>query len=118
MFLDKYADVFVAAGLGVLVCDNRNFGDSDGQPRQEVDPYAQIRDYRDAITYARSLHGFERIDHRAGPDRNAGRAQRAGEIEDVLGEAAAFCHSAARSSARRPSTSSFALEPSMRAISS
>ncbi len=32
----------------------------------------------------------ERIEHRARPDRNAGRAQRAGEIDDVLGEAAAL----------------------------
>ncbi|HEV3340066.1 MAG TPA: alpha/beta hydrolase [Pirellulales bacterium] len=55
MFLDKYADVFVAAGLGVLVYDNRNFGDSDGLPRQEVDPWGQIRDYRHAITYAGTL---------------------------------------------------------------
>jgi fermentation-respiration switch protein FrsA (DUF1100 family) len=55
MFLDQYADVFVAAKLGVLVYDNRNFGDSDGQPRQEVDPYAQIQDYRHAITYVSSL---------------------------------------------------------------
>jgi hypothetical protein len=60
MSLDKYADGFVAAGLGVLVYDNRNFGDSDGQPRQEVDPYAQIRDYRDAISYARSLAEVDR----------------------------------------------------------
>ena len=34
------------------------------------------------------LHRFERIEHRAGPDRNAGRAQRAGEVDDVLGEPA------------------------------
>jgi fermentation-respiration switch protein FrsA (DUF1100 family) len=55
MFLDKYADIFAAAGFGVLVYDNRNFGDSDGQPRQEVDPWGQIRDYRHAITYASNL---------------------------------------------------------------
>jgi fermentation-respiration switch protein FrsA (DUF1100 family) len=55
MFLDAYAKTFVAAGLGVVVYDNRNFGDSDGTPRQEVDPWGQIRDYRHAITYARSL---------------------------------------------------------------
>jgi uncharacterized protein len=52
MFLDKYAEVFVKDGLPVLIYDNRNFGDSDGQPRLEVDPYNQIRDYRHAITYA------------------------------------------------------------------
>src|ERR1700730_18666615 len=55
MFLDKYAEVFVKDGLAVLIYDNRNFGDSDGQPRLEVDPYNQIRDYRHAITYASSL---------------------------------------------------------------
>ena len=55
MYLDKYAEVFVAAGLGVLVYDNRNFGASDGEPRQEIDPWAQVRDYRDTITFASSL---------------------------------------------------------------
>lgn len=52
MFLDKYAEVFAAAGHNALVYDNRNFGASDGQPRQEIDPWAQINDYRHAITYA------------------------------------------------------------------
>jgi uncharacterized protein len=41
MFLDKYAETFAAAGFGVLVYDNRNFGDSDGMPRQEVDPWGR-----------------------------------------------------------------------------
>ncbi len=52
MYLDRYAEVFAAAGLNALVFDNRNFGSSDGKPRQEIDPWAQIRDYRHAITYA------------------------------------------------------------------
>jgi hypothetical protein len=34
------------------VWDHRNFGASDGEPRQEIDPWAQVRDYRDAISYA------------------------------------------------------------------
>ena len=55
MFLDQYAEVFVKDGLGVLVYDNRCFGDSDGQPRLEVDPMAQVRDYQHAITFARTL---------------------------------------------------------------
>src|ERR1700736_151670 len=38
MFLDKYAEVFVKDGLAVLVYDNRCFGASDGEPRQEIDP--------------------------------------------------------------------------------
>ena len=55
MYLDSFAEVFAAAGLNVLVYDNRNFGASDGEPRQEIDPWAQARDYRHAITYAGSL---------------------------------------------------------------
>jgi dipeptidyl aminopeptidase/acylaminoacyl peptidase len=54
-YLDKYAEVFSAAGLGALVFDNRNFGASDGQPRQHIDPLRQIADYRDAVTYASTL---------------------------------------------------------------
>jgi fermentation-respiration switch protein FrsA (DUF1100 family) len=55
MYLDKYAEAFAAAGLNALVFDNRNFGASDGEPRQEIDPWAQVRDYRHAITYATTL---------------------------------------------------------------
>ena len=42
-------------GFASLVFDNRNFGASDGEPRQEIDPWLQVRDYRDAITYAETL---------------------------------------------------------------
>ena len=38
-----------------------------------------------AVADLRDLHGFQRIEHGAGPDRNAGRAQRAREVEDVFG---------------------------------
>lgn len=55
MYLDSFAEVFAAAGLNALVYDNRNFGASDGEPRQEIDPWAQVRDYRHAITYAGTL---------------------------------------------------------------
>jgi fermentation-respiration switch protein FrsA (DUF1100 family) len=55
MYLDKFAEVFAAAGLGALVFDNRNFGASDGEPRYEIDPWQQVHDYRDAITYASTL---------------------------------------------------------------
>ena len=55
MYLDRFAEAFVHAGLASLVFDNRNFGASDGEPRQEIDPWQQVRDYRDAITYAETL---------------------------------------------------------------
>src|ERR687888_2393886 len=54
MYLDSFAEVFAAAGLNALVFDNRGFGASDGEPRQEIDPWQQVRDYRHAITYAQA----------------------------------------------------------------
>ena len=55
MYLDRFAEAFAAGGLGALVFDNRNFGASDGEPRQHIDPWQQVRDYRDAITFAATL---------------------------------------------------------------
>jgi fermentation-respiration switch protein FrsA (DUF1100 family) len=55
MYLDAFAEVFAGAGLNALVFDNRGFGASDGEPRQEIDPWQQVRDYRHAITYAGTL---------------------------------------------------------------
>jgi uncharacterized protein len=60
MYLDSFAEVFAAAGLHVLVFDNRGFGASDGEPRQEIDPWAQVRDYRHAITYVSTVPGVDR----------------------------------------------------------
>jgi hypothetical protein len=57
MYLDKFAEVFAAAGLAVLVFDNRGWGDSGtapGKPRHEIDPWEQIRDYQHAITHAQN----------------------------------------------------------------
>jgi len=54
-YLDRYAEVFSHAGIYALVFDHRNFGGSDGTPRQEIDPWQQIRDYRHAITFASLL---------------------------------------------------------------
>jgi fermentation-respiration switch protein FrsA (DUF1100 family) len=55
MYLDRFAEAFAAAGLASVVFDNRNFGASDGEPRQEIDPWQQVSDYRDAISYALTL---------------------------------------------------------------
>ncbi|WP_461518087.1 alpha/beta hydrolase [Porticoccus sp.] len=55
MYLDRFAEAFAKAGLASIVFDNRNFGASDGEPRYEIDPWQQVRDYRDAITYAETL---------------------------------------------------------------
>jgi hypothetical protein len=51
MALDPFAEVFERAGFAVLVYDHRNLGASDGEPRQEINPWAQARDYRRAIDW-------------------------------------------------------------------
>jgi fermentation-respiration switch protein FrsA (DUF1100 family) len=51
MVLDRYAEVFEQAEFVVLVYDHRNLGASDGEPRQEINPWAQARDYRRAIDW-------------------------------------------------------------------
>jgi len=58
-YLDRYAEVFAAAGLAVLVYDHAHFGASEGLPRQEVDPVRQRRGYQDAISYAQTLPGLD-----------------------------------------------------------
>jgi len=55
MGLADYARVFCEAGLACLAYDHRNFGDSEGMPRHEIDPWQQVSDMRDAISHARSL---------------------------------------------------------------
>lgn len=54
-----FAEVFSAAGLACLVYDHPGFGTSDGEPRYEVDPTAQIEGYRDAVTFAQTLDGID-----------------------------------------------------------
>ena len=60
MYLDRYAEVFSAARMAALVFDNRNFGASEGKPRQEIDPWAQVRDFRHAITWVCQQPGIDR----------------------------------------------------------
>ncbi|WP_026622888.1 uncharacterized protein M728_006002 (plasmid) [Ensifer sp. WSM1721] len=56
-YLDRYAEVFAAHGLGVLVYDHGCFGESEGEPRYEVDPERQRRGYRDAVTFVQTMNG-------------------------------------------------------------
>jgi fermentation-respiration switch protein FrsA (DUF1100 family) len=57
--VEKFANSFADAGFNVLVYDNRNFGESDGLPRQEADPVMQQRAYRDAISFAQTRPGVD-----------------------------------------------------------
>ncbi|WP_321927568.1 alpha/beta hydrolase [Paraburkholderia guartelaensis] len=49
--LERFARAFAEAGFVVLVHDHRSFGSSDGLPRQDVDPWKQIDDWRHAISF-------------------------------------------------------------------
>lgn len=60
MVLDEYAEVFRRNGMAVLLYDHRNFGASEGEPRQEINPWIQCRGYLDAIDFVQTLDG---IDH-------------------------------------------------------
>ncbi|KAH7078417.1 alpha/beta superfamily hydrolase [Paraphoma chrysanthemicola] len=53
--LPDFADAFNEAGYVVLLYDNRNWGDSDGLPRQESNPPLQQADYYDAFNFATTL---------------------------------------------------------------
>jgi len=59
MVADKYAEAFCRSGLAALLYDNRNFGRSGGEPRQEVNPWVQCRGYRDAINFAEKLKDID-----------------------------------------------------------
>jgi len=53
--LERYAEIFTAGGFACLAYDHRNWGRSAGEPRGETDPWRQVGDLREAISYARTL---------------------------------------------------------------
>ena len=52
--LEAYATAFADRGFIVLVHDHRNFGASDGTPRNDIDPWQQVADWRRAISFLES----------------------------------------------------------------
>lgn len=59
MVVDRYAEAFARAGLAALLYDHRNFGRSEGEPRQEINPWIQCRGYRDALRFAERLDAID-----------------------------------------------------------
>jgi dienelactone hydrolase len=52
--ITRFAETFANAGFVVLLHDHRTFGISGGEPRQDVDPWRQVADWRRAISYLES----------------------------------------------------------------
>ena len=53
MGLHPFAEVFAQRGLAVLVFDYRNFGGSEGEPRNWVSPKRHLEDWDAALDYVR-----------------------------------------------------------------
>ena len=58
--IPEVAGALVDAGIAAMAFDYRNFGDSDGLPREEVDHYGRIEDWQSAISYATTVPGIDR----------------------------------------------------------
>jgi uncharacterized protein len=56
----QYAEEFVRRGFAALVFDYRRMGASGGEPRQHLDPWDQIEDYRNAISYLETRPDIDR----------------------------------------------------------
>jgi uncharacterized protein len=57
--LPDYAERLAEAGAAVLVFDHRYLGDSGGEPRQRFRKAAQLKDWRAAVAFARSIEGVD-----------------------------------------------------------
>lgn len=53
--MPAHAAEITRRGVACLTFDYRGLGASDGQPRQHLDPWAQIEDYRNALSFAETL---------------------------------------------------------------
>ncbi len=53
--LQAYAEHFAGKGMACLVFDYRNFGGSKGEPRNLVNPWRHLADWKAAISHARHL---------------------------------------------------------------
>ncbi|MFI5798734.1 alpha/beta hydrolase [Streptomyces sp. NPDC051677] len=57
--LMHYAELFAEAGFVSIIHDHRSFGGSGGWPRQDIDPWRQVLDWRRVITYLQDLPGVD-----------------------------------------------------------
>lgn len=57
--LPAYAEFFSRQGMACLVFDYRTFGDSEGEPKNYVNPKRHLEDWQAAIAFARSLNSVD-----------------------------------------------------------
>lgn len=60
--LTAYAERFVAEGWAVFLFDYRNFGRSEGRPRNLIDPIRHVQDYHAAIVHVVNTNITEKVD--------------------------------------------------------
>lgn len=59
MRLPAYAERFARAGMAVFVFDYRGFNDSEGQPRNYINPSRHLEDWDAAIAHVRTLENVD-----------------------------------------------------------
>ncbi|KAF7593594.1 hypothetical protein BBP40_011214 [Aspergillus hancockii] len=55
MFIPEVAERFQAEGITALIYDPRTLGESEGEPRNNIDPMMQTSDNSDALMFMRAL---------------------------------------------------------------
>ena len=56
--LPAFAKRFVELGMAVFLFDYRNFGASDGTPRNLVNPFRHVEDWKAALAHVRTIDGI------------------------------------------------------------
>ena len=59
MALPRVAETLAASGFAVVIYDHRSFGASTGEPRQEANPWQQVQDMRDVVSFGRLLDDID-----------------------------------------------------------
>lgn len=61
LIMAEYAPHFLDAGVAALIFDYRNFGASEGEPRQHIGSWRQIADYHTAVDAVSYLDEFKAV---------------------------------------------------------
>jgi pimeloyl-ACP methyl ester carboxylesterase len=56
--LPAFAERFVQRGMAAFLFDYRTFGESEGEPRNLINPWCHVKDWKEALAHVRSLPGI------------------------------------------------------------